>query len=107
MLFSQAHQQFRSSKVGFGAEPVFHQGPAISEGIGPGAPPVLAGCVSPPLAARWMFVSPRAGEAIEKRGDVSWWGGQGVAIADCRELLLRVADRFEQRHRIERGELLE
>lgn len=34
VLFSQAHQQFRGSKVGFGNQPVFHQGPAISEWIG-------------------------------------------------------------------------
>src|SRR5690348_6447092 len=77
------------------------------ERIDSSSPPVLSGCLSPPLG-RGVNVLPCGGQAIKKRAEVvsspRWW--LAIAITCGGQLLLRVSNCFQQRDRVQRSKLL-
>src|SRR5262249_37884966 len=77
------------------------------ERVDSGSPPVLGGCLSPPLG-RAVNVLPRGRQTIKKCAEVVSGPGWrlAMAITYSSELLLRISDCFQQRDGVECSEPL-
>ena len=77
----------------------------MRERIDSGPPPVVGGGLSPP-PGRAVNLLPRRGKPIEKRAEVVRQARRGLAAGIAGgQFLLRIANRLQQRDRIEGNEL--